>query len=71
MADVVKIKWLWVVGDCDSCGSGYAEGARVTLNGEPLLELTPVATCFGGDDWSAADVYRLIIEKLGYQVEDE
>ena len=71
MADVVKIKWLWDESDCDTCGVSYAGGARVTLNGEPLLELTPVATCFGGDDWSTADVYRLIIEKLGYQVEDE
>lgn len=71
MTGVVKIDWLWDDNDCDTCGVNCAGGARVTLNGVPLLELTPVASCFGGEDWSTADVYRLILEKLGYQVEDE
>lgn len=70
MTDVVKIERLSDDNDCDTCGSNYADGARVTLNGEPLLELTPVASCFGGAHWDKADVYRLTLEKLGYQVED-
>lgn len=69
MTGVVKIEWLSDDNDCDTCGSNYADGARVTLNGEPLLELTPVASCFGGAHWDSADVYRLTLEKLGYQVE--
>lgn len=71
MTDVLEIKWLSDDSDCDTCGSSYADGARVTLNGEPLLELTPVASCLGGAHWSEADVYRKIIEKLGYQVREQ
>lgn len=71
MAGVLKIERLCDESDCDTCGSNYAEGARVTLDGELLAELTPVASCFGGAHWDRADVYRLIIETLGYKVEDE
>jgi hypothetical protein len=71
LTDVLEIKWLSDDSDCDTCGFNYADGAEVTLDGEPLLELTPVAACYGGAHWSEADVYRKIIEKLGYQVREQ
>ena len=67
----IHIKWLSDDSYCDTCGTNWAEGAMVTLDGKPLLELNPHATCFGGDHWDRADVYRRIIEKMGYAVSDQ
>lgn len=67
----IKIKWLVDEYDCshEGCSGGWAEGAKVTLNGEPFLELIPVAHCFGGDSWTNEQVFEEILKKLGYNVE--
>jgi hypothetical protein len=65
----IEIEWLSDSNDCDQCGGGYADGARVTLDGELLLELIPRASCFGStDDWSEAAVHDAILRALGYEV---
>jgi len=64
----LDITWLHDDYDCEDCGGSYAEGARVTLDGEPFLELIPVAHCFGGADYPTKDVYNEILKKLGYSV---
>ncbi len=64
----IEIEWLSDSNDCEQCGGGYAQGARVTLDGEPLLELIPRASCFGSkDDWDTDQVYALILRALGYE----
>lgn len=63
----IQIEWLSDYSDCETCGGSYSEGARVT--GAVELDLIPRASCFGGDHWSTDDVFRLIFEKLGYQLE--
>lgn len=60
----INIQWLSDSSDCDTCGMSYAEGAVVT--GAVTLDLTPSSHCFGGDNWDQSDVYKLILEKLGY-----
>jgi hypothetical protein len=67
----IHIEWLSDDNDCDTCGSNWADGASVTLDGKSLLELKPAASCFGGAHWDRADVYRLIMENLGYAVIDK
>lgn len=67
----IEIEWLSDAYDgCYDCGTSWAEGAIVKLDGKTILELIPVAHCFGGDDWSEAQVYKEIIKKLGYQVKE-
>lgn len=66
----LKIQWLSDEYDCDDCGCSYAEGARVFLNEVSVLELLPVAHCFGGKSWTESEVYKQILEKLGITVEE-
>jgi len=62
----LKIEWLTDSSDCETCGTNYAEGAVVTLDGETLLDLQPVAHCHGGAHWSESEVYALVLDRLGY-----
>ncbi len=67
----LEIEWTTDTSECDQpgCSGGWADGATVKLNGEVILDLVPVATCFGdGDSWHYETVYKLILEKLGYEV---
>ena len=64
----IKIEWLSDVYDCDTCGTSWASGANVFINGNLELELTPVAHCYGGEDYSTEDIYIKILNKLGWEV---
>jgi hypothetical protein len=66
----IEIEWLSDESECDQagCSGGYATGARVMLDGKPLLELVPRASCFGSDaDWDTDQVYVRILQALGYE----
>lgn len=65
----IRIEYLEDSHDCETCGYSYAEGARVYFAGVLAFELTPVAHCFGGDNYSQDEVFRQILEKLGYSLE--
>ena len=66
----ITIQWLSDEYDCeDTCGTSYAEGARVYKDDELLFELKPVAHCHGGQSWCEREVYDLILSKLGYEAE--
>lgn len=67
----IKIEWLSDDYDCDTCGFSCSEGARVTLDGVVLLELIPLAHCFGGDDWDEREIFAKTLDKLGYDLEME
>jgi hypothetical protein len=62
----IEIEWLSDSTDCDQggCSGGYSTGAIVKLDGTIILELIPVAGCFGGDSWDRDDVWAMILEKL-------
>ena len=66
----IKIEHLSDTSDCETCGMSWAEGAIVYLNEEVLLEMIPHASCFGGDHWSESDIYKNILLKLGYQIDE-
>lgn len=66
----LEITWLYDEYTCESCGYTRSMGAEVTLNGEPLLELKPVAHCFDPWDWDEATVFKEILQKLGYEVKE-
>lgn len=68
----LKIEWLSDSSDCETCGSAWAGGAVVTDldSGNVVLELLPIASCFGGDDWSESDVFRELLKVLGHTVQE-
>jgi hypothetical protein len=66
----IKIEWLTDYYDnCETCGSSYAEGARVFVDGVMALDLAPSAHCFGGEHYPQEDVYERILQHLGHTVE--
>lgn len=66
----IKIEWLHDSHDCETCGSSYAEGARVWIDGKEAIELEPVAHCYDGANWSESEVFRRIMEHLGHSLDD-
>lgn len=66
----IKIEWLTDSNECETCGGGYAEGAKVWIDDALALDLTPHADCFGSDhDWSERDVLQRLLEHLGHTLE--
>jgi hypothetical protein len=67
---VIRIEWLSDEVKCDTCGYNYADGAHVYFDDEFVIDMTPHAACFGGDDYDSPDVYKAILNKLGHVVEE-
>ena len=67
----IKIEWTSDYSECDTCGFNYSDGANVWLDDKLVLELVPVAGCYDGDHWDQRQVYRLILDALGYTVTEE
>ena len=65
----IKIEWLHDGYDCETCGGSYAEGAKVTIDDQVVLDLEPVAHCFGGTNYDRDEVYHRIFKHLGHEVE--
>lgn len=54
--------------DCETCGSAFAQGALVRLNGEVVVDRTPCAHCFGSNSFPLDRVLYETLERLGYEV---
>lgn len=70
MSGIIKIDWLEDEFDCEQCGGSYAYGAVITFPDNSKLNLEPVAHCYGGTTYEDREVYRKIIEHLGFKVEE-
>lgn len=66
----IKIQWIVDDYDCETCGSSSAEGAIVTLDGKEILKLEPLAHCYNSVEFTPEEVYRKLLETLGYEVEE-
>lgn len=64
MGNVINIEWL--AGEDDQ--GNWAEGASVRINGEFFLEVIPQVSKFECVSWDAEQVYKLILERLGFKV---
>jgi len=53
---------------CETCGSSYAEGGFVEIDGEKIIDLPAFASCSGGDNYSADELLVLALHKLGHTV---
>lgn len=54
--------------ECDDCGTSYASGGRVIVDGVEIISKPAVAYCCGGDDYSESDLLVMALAKLGHEV---
>jgi hypothetical protein len=66
----IKIEWLNDHADCEICGTTYADGAKVFVDGELALDLSPSAHCSGGADYQPHEVLEKTLHFLGHEVEN-
>jgi hypothetical protein len=66
----IKIELLLDEHDCEVCGGSWADGYEVTFPDGSSLTLQPQAHCFGGKDWSEAELMGEILKHLGYTTVD-
>lgn len=64
----IKIEWLTDEMDCETCGFNWASGAMVTMPDGSTIDLSPSVSCFESTHYEQEDVYKAILEKLGYSV---
>lgn len=60
----VKFEWLSDSWECDCCGSSFAEGVTVYLNGDVIHEVVPLAHCFGGTHEYTFETYENTLKAL-------
>jgi hypothetical protein len=61
----IRITWMTDEHECDDCGSSYASGAVVEIEGHEPLDLKPSAYCYDGDSYSRLEVYKAILAAFG------
>lgn len=67
----VRIEWLHdSYSDCETCGTSYAEGARVYVDDRLVIDLTPVAHCTNPAHYSEQEVFGRVLEHLGHSYQD-
>lgn len=64
----IVIEWTSDDTDCECCGSSYADGANVVIDGELVIELIPYAHCCGGDHYPRDEVFKRILQHLGHEI---
>ena len=66
----INIIWLADSHECETCGTSFAQGARVYKDDELWIELEPHAHCFESKDYDCNEVYKRILRELGHEVHD-
>lgn len=54
--------------DCETCGTSYAEGFFVMIDGEPFGDYSPCAHCHSGQSYFLQDVLTDVMEHLGHEL---
>lgn len=65
----VRYEFLSDSHNCETCGTSYAEGYRIYVDGTLVKELLPVAHCFGGDNYYDDDLIAAILEHFGHTLD--
>lgn len=54
--------------DCETCGSSYASGGRVIVDGVEILNRPPHAHCYDGVHFDPDELLVMALKKLGHVV---
>lgn len=64
----IKITHISDSMDCETCGSSYASGYRIEIDGEVVVDKTPCAHCYDGTDYDRdnafEDLSNVLAERL-------
>lgn len=63
---LTKGRLLW---ECETCGTDYAVGGKVYIDGELVIDAIPVAHCFCGRSFEVDELLVLALKELGHTVE--
>lgn len=64
----IEITTLEDTHDCETCGSSWASGGIVEVDGEQILYKEPVAHCYAGESYSVTELLILTLQLLGHEV---
>ena len=65
----IKVETLTDSWDCDTCGFSDAYGAKVYFDDNLVIDMSPTANCYAGDNYTDEDIFKAILIKLGHTVE--
>ena len=57
--------------ECDDCGTDYAIGAKVFIDGVQVIDLVPIAHCYDGVSYDDEYIYNAIINHLNLPINVE
>ena len=63
---IIEIKTTEDTYDCETCGWDYATGGSIYVDGDLVLEKTPIAHCYNGQSYSETELLILALEKIGH-----
>lgn len=55
--------------ECETCGTSFATGGQVKVDGNLIIDRPAQADCFGGQNFSQDDLLVLALLKLGHTIE--
>ena len=64
----IEIEVLTDDHDCETCGSNWAEGGVVRVDGKEVLRREPVAYCYGVPSFSEHELLVMALKKIGVEV---
>ena len=64
----IRIETLQDEHECEDCGLSFAEGGRVFIDDELVLERQPGAYCYGAPSFSASDLLVMALAKMGHEI---
>lgn len=65
---LIEIKTSQDDHDCDTCGTTYARGGVVYIDGRKTLDKEPVAYCYGSTNYDEADLLVMALAAVGVEV---
>lgn len=54
--------------ECDCCGTSYADGGEVIIDGKIVLSRPASASCVGSESWTEAELLVMALKKIGHEV---
>jgi len=54
--------------ECETCGTDYATGGTVKVDGVEIVNLPAMAHCYAGQSFSESDLLVIALRKLGHEV---
>lgn len=66
----IEIEWMSDDTDCETCGSSWATGAVVKIDGEVVIDMTPAAACYDGVSYEESQVYAALLKHLGHEIQE-